>query len=127
MSAKSDRQMLEALVKAGERFRRTPIVDDDFLTVKHSFDLLLAQAAEWLGRPLTAVDEQPSPVSAEGDCWLAVIEDMRQRREHGIAKYRVPLQVGNGRKSLVDAYQEALDMVVYLKQALEERNNHAAS
>jgi hypothetical protein len=29
----------------------------------------------------------------------------------------------NGRDSLMDAYQEALDLVMYLRQAIEERNN----
>lgn len=32
-----------------------------------------------------------------------------------------PLQAHNGRDPLVDAYQEALDLVVYLRQAIEER------
>ena len=36
--------------------------------------------------------------------------------EHG-----TPLQAHNGRDPLVDAYQEALDLAVYLRQAIEER------
>jgi hypothetical protein len=33
----------------------------------------------------------------------------------------VPLQAHNGRNALIDAYQEALDLVVYLRQAIEEQ------
>jgi hypothetical protein len=39
----------------------------------------------------------------------------------GIAKYGTPLQTFNGRDPLIDAYQEALDLAVYLKQAIMER------
>ena len=39
----------------------------------------------------------------------------------GIEKYETPLQTFNGRDGLVDAYQEALDLCVYLRQVLEER------
>jgi hypothetical protein len=43
-------------------------------------------------------------------------------RDHvGRARYGTPLQAHNGRDALVDAYQEALDLVVYLRQAIEER------
>jgi hypothetical protein len=53
--------------------------------------------------------------------WMEVIEDMHERRKVGMQRYGTPLQVFNGRDPLVDAYQEALDLVVYLKQALIER------
>lgn len=39
---------------------------------------------------------------------------------HRDALAREPLQPHNGRNALIDAYQEALDLVVYLRQALEE-------
>jgi hypothetical protein len=50
----------------------------------------------------------------------AICEDMRQRDEAGRAKYGVPLQAGNGRDYLIDAYQEALDLCVYLYQGRQE-------
>lgn len=68
-----------------------------------------------------ATVQQPGPQPASGDVWLEVIEDMNRRRQMGIDKYGTPLQAGNGRNSLVDAYQEALDLVVYLRQAIIER------
>lgn len=40
----------------------------------------------------------------------------------GRRKYGTPLQAHNGRDPLVDAYQEALDLCVYLRQAIAERD-----
>ena len=37
---------------------------------------------------------------------------MTERHMIGTQKYGVPLTAGNGRKHLVDAYQEALDLAV---------------
>jgi len=50
----------------------------------------------------------------------AVIADMRARDAEGVRRYGVPLQAHNGRPCLIDAYQEALDLTVYLRQAIEE-------
>jgi hypothetical protein len=46
-----------------------------------------------------------------------VIDDMRARDRMGRARYGVPLTADNGRNHLVDAYQEALDLLVYLVAA----------
>ena len=67
------------------------------------------------------LEEQQPPNPSEGDCWLLVIEDMEKRRLYGIEKYGVPVQPFNGRDPLIDSYQEALDLCVYLRQAIEER------
>lgn len=67
------------------------------------------------------IKEQQPPVKSSGDVWLLVLADMEKRRKHGIEKYGVPVQPFNGRDPLVDAYQEALDLCVYLRQAIEER------
>ena len=50
-----------------------------------------------------------------------VIEDMYLRKQSGIRTYGVALQPFNGRNSLQDSYEEALDMAIYLKQAIIER------
>lgn len=77
----------------------------------------------FMGRlPIT---DQPDPTPATGDVWALVIADMAERRRVGIARYGTPLQPGNGRDALVDAYQEALDLAVYLRQAIEERHIEA--
>lgn len=54
-----------------------------------------------------------------------VIADMVERKRIGIERYGTPLQAHNGRDALVDAYQEALDLVVYLRAAIEERRAEA--
>jgi len=51
----------------------------------------------------------------------AVMVDLRLRSAVGLKKYGTPLRAHNGRDALVDAYQEALDLVMYLKQMLMER------
>ena len=69
-----------------------------------------------------ATIQQQPPTPSNGDVWQLVIEDMKARREFGIAKYGVPVQVENGRDHLTDALQESLDLVVYLRAAIEKRN-----
>ncbi len=54
-----------------------------------------------------------------------LIADMGARHELGIERYGTPLQPFNGRDALIDAYQEALDLCAYMKQAAEERPNEA--
>jgi hypothetical protein len=49
-----------------------------------------------------------------------VAADIEERKAQGLAKYGTLLQAHNGRNAIVDAYQEALDAVQYLKQANEE-------
>lgn len=66
---------------------------------------------------------EPAPVTNDWPAvWDLVIADMKERNQIGTAKYGTPLQAHNGRDALVDAYQEALDLVVYLRQAIEERS-----
>jgi hypothetical protein len=68
------------------------------------------------------IKDQPSPKPNHGSAiWDLVIIDMHERDRVGRARYGTPLQTNNGRDALVDAYQEALDLVVYLRQAIEER------
>lgn len=50
-----------------------------------------------------------------------VIKDMAQRKELGTLRYGTPLQAHNGRDALIDAYQEALDLCIYLRQVIEEQ------
>lgn len=46
----------------------------------------------------------------------AVADDLMARQKVGIARYGQPLQAGNGRDPSQDAYEEVLDLAVYLKQ-----------
>ncbi len=49
-----------------------------------------------------------------------VLLDMTERDEIGRKRYGTPLTAGNGRDHLVDAYQEALDLAVYLRTHFDE-------
>lgn len=49
-----------------------------------------------------------------------VLSDMRERDAVGRQRYGVPLTSGNGRDSLVDAYQECQDAIVYFAAFLDE-------
>jgi hypothetical protein len=52
----------------------------------------------------------------------AMIADIEARKVLGTKRYGTPLQPHNGRNALLDAYEEALDLAVYLKQALIEQD-----
>lgn len=52
----------------------------------------------------------------------AVMLDFIKRSYVGKKKYGTLLMTGNGRDALMDAYQEALDLAMYLKQAIMERD-----
>lgn len=74
-----------------------------------------------MDRPQDEFD-QPMPVpNTSIDIQTLVMADLQQRRQIGIARYGTPLQAHNGRDALKDAYDEALDLACYLRQALEER------
>lgn len=66
--------------------------------------------------------EQPRP-KTNGQRFIQhmVIDDMHDRLKHGIRTYGTGLQVGNGRSAEQDAYEEALDLAVYLRQVVETR------
>lgn len=67
--------------------------------------------------------DQPAPVAnALPAAWDLVMADMRERDRFGKDKYGVRLQPNNGRDFLADAYQEALDLAVYLRGAIYERD-----
>ncbi|HEY1190999.1 MAG TPA: hypothetical protein VGE74_25425 [Gemmata sp.] len=73
-------------------------------------------------RPATP-REQPAPVPNDSrPIWALVIEDMKARDRIGRERYGTPLQANNGRDALRDAYEEALDLAVYLRTAIEERD-----
>jgi hypothetical protein len=51
-----------------------------------------------------------------------VAADLAGRKAQGIRTYGGALQANNGRDALQDAYEEALDLACYLKQAMVERS-----
>lgn len=50
-----------------------------------------------------------------------VIQDIKERKAMGERKYGTALQAGNGRDMLQDAYEEVLDLAVYLRGCIEEQ------
>ena len=67
--------------------------------------------------------DQPLPVkNSRTDIQSLVMADLESRRELGIKRYGTALQAFNGRDMLQDAYEEALDLAVYLRGEIEERN-----
>lgn len=68
-------------------------------------------------------EKQTKPISNDNPCiWDLVKKDMQERDKLGMQKYGTRLQGFNGRDTIKDAYQEALDLVVYLRQAIFERD-----
>jgi hypothetical protein len=66
---------------------------------------------------------QPPPVPNDRPAIQdLVLADVAERKRVGIERYGVPLQGFNGRDALRDLYEELLDAVQYLRQALYERD-----
>lgn len=83
----------------------------------------VAAAYRWaLKRALAAGPggRQPPPTGEGRPILDLVLADLRQRDAAGTKKYGTTLRAHNGRKALVDAYQEVLDQAMYLRQQLEE-------
>lgn len=67
--------------------------------------------------------EQPMPaLNAGRSIQDLVIADMEARKAVGLARYGTLLRPHNGRDMLRDAYEEALDLAVYLRGAIAERD-----
>ena len=81
------------------------------------------EPVDWEGCPYGegAPYDQPPPLEGHGDVTADVIRDLQERSQIGTRRYGTPLQYRNGRDPLMDAYQEALDLCCYLRQAIGER------
>ena len=64
---------------------------------------------------------EPAPKGTGREVTPLVVKDLEMRSKLGAEKYGETLRAFNGRNPLVDAYQEALDLVQYLRQTLEEQ------
>jgi len=73
---------------------------------------------------LLGITPQPRPKpTGETPTWELVVRDMKDRDYIGSLKYGTRHQPGNGRDHLQDAYEEALDLCVYLKAAIISRTS----
>ncbi len=73
-----------------------------------------------------ASEHQPPPTQGNQVVVDVVLADIRERAETGKEKYGTYLQTNNGRDALWDAYQEAIDLVMYLRQKLLEQERDSA-
>ena len=64
--------------------------------------------------------EPPPEISDQVYIVDLVIADFEARASFGEEKYGTRLQAHNGRDALMDAYQEAIGLVMYLRQLIEE-------
>ena len=114
---------------------RPEIVEDVIAAaaaVPQALDRLSEEArAAWAGQLATDVmaerraaglsEPQPAPQpSAHPPVWDLVVHDMHERDAFGERKYGMRLRAFDGRSTLADAYQEALDLAVYLRKRLYE-------
>lgn len=67
-------------------------------------------------------DPQPPPTRGNArQTWHLVVEDVEARAVSGLLKYGTEHRHDNGRDHLVDAYQEGLDLAVYMRAEIERR------
>ena len=66
-------------------------------------------------------DQRLPRVNDAPDCQSQMANDIMERRAVGIERYGTPLQPFNDRNGLQDAYEEALDLGVYLRRLLTMR------
>lgn len=77
------------------------------------------------GRPTRADREHDQPLPVPNDevsIQDRLIEMIEQRKAIGLERYGTLLQPHNGRDALRDAFEEALDLTLYLLQAIVERD-----
>jgi hypothetical protein len=72
--------------------------------------------------PAASSNSQPAPAGEGAHITPLVAADLELRSSEGQKKYGTKLRGHNGRDALVDAYQEALDLCQYLRQAIYERD-----
>ena len=68
-----------------------------------------------------ATVKQPMPDGGDTEILPLVLADLEARAAMGDRKFGQPMMTGDGRDSLADAYQEALDLVFYLRKEIEQR------
>lgn len=71
----------------------------------------------------TRPGDQPLPTTNDQPYVQDQVKDYIERRKQvGISRYGTALQPFNGRDALVDAFEEAVDLVQYLAQVIIERD-----
>ena len=94
-------------------------VEDAYVEHSGAVDAEKEYLAKCAWRAATA--KQPAPKGSGNPILGMVLADLTNRALEGKEKYGEPLLAHNGRNPLWDAYQEALDLAMYLRQAIEEQ------
>lgn len=105
-------------VKAGTlRFgmNNGPVSLDEFVVSEYVEPFVSVEDSD----PATV--KQSAPKGKGNPILGMVLADLTNRALEGKEKYGEPLLANNGRNALWDAYQEALDLAMYLRQAIEEQ------
>lgn len=85
---------------------------------------MFGRSRKKLSYPKKTMTTQPPPTRGRQRVLDAVIDDLQMRAESGREQYGTYLETHNGHDALLDAYEEAQDLCMYLKQAILERNDH---
>lgn len=67
--------------------------------------------------------DQPLPTPGKQSVTDALLRALAERRQYGVTKYGRELETHNGRDALKDAWEEAVDLTVYLTQLRLERGD----
>ena len=68
-------------------------------------------------------DSLPRQIALPEDAiTAAVILDLKSRADVGVRKYKTTLEQNNHQNMLQHAYEEALDLALYLKKLMEEND-----
>lgn len=105
---------MNALIDRLEKLAVTAQSKEACLAYDHAASLARSMRAK-------AAKPEPMPKTGRFEVLPAVIADLNARSIMGKEKYGTVLKTDNGRNALMDAYQESLDLAMYLKQELMER------
>jgi hypothetical protein len=71
--------------------------------------------------------KEPPPEAGGQEVLPRVIADLKKRSDFGERKYGTKLKTFNGRRTIIDWYQESLDAVMYGAQAVMEEEGRMSA
>lgn len=90
---------------------------------QENIKIAMKQFEDAIGEYATAEQQMPYGTGKGFDIAELVKFDIEARIAKGRAQYGERLTSHNGRDALMDAYQESLDLALYLRQAIAERDS----
>ncbi len=119
----------DGIVIAREKPAAVVSIDDRALTFDGRWPTVeeLSTFQPWYKQAVAAALHQPAPRRGREEVGRQVLADIQSRMSAGLQKYGCLLQTFNGRDALMDSYQESIDLVMYLRQAIMERESEGHS